>query len=193
MKVGRFTLSAMLLVGAVAAVNCGDYSPSAPSTTPDSAVVAAGLLGSVTNGLMSCPALPASSTSKTIGTGGGTITVGPHSLVIPAGALAGNVTIKASIQSEKAIRVHFEPDGLKFAKPATLTMSYAHCGLINTLLLRRIDYVSPNLSVLEQLLSVDNLLARRVSAQLQHFSDYAVEEYSMSSDHVVYWGGGMSR
>jgi hypothetical protein len=192
MKVGRITLSAMALVGAVAAVNCGDYSPSAPSNTPDSAVVAAGLLGSLTGGLLSCPSLPAATTSKVIGTGGGTISVGPHTLTIPAGALSASKTIKAVIKSEKAVRVHFEPDGLQFAKPATLTMSYQHCGLLSVLKLRRIVYVKSNLSVLETLLSLDNVLTKKVSTQLQHFSDYAVEEYSFS-DHVINWGGGTSR
>jgi hypothetical protein len=192
MKVGRLTLSAMSLVGAVAAINCGDFSPSAPSHATDSTMVGAGLLGTTTNGLLSCSTLSASATSKTIGTAGGTITVGPHTLVIPPGALSKNVTIKASIKPEPATRVHFEPDGLQFGKPATLTMSYAHCGLINTLLLRRIVYVAPNLSILETLLSTDDLLNRRVKAQIQHFSDYAVEEYSFS-DHAIAWGPGAAK
>jgi hypothetical protein len=193
MKFGRITLSAMVLVGAVAAVNCGDYNPSAPSTAPDSAVVAAGLLGGITSGLLSCPALPAASATKSIGTAGGTITVGPHTLVIPAGALSSTTTIKASIKQEKNIRVTFSPDGLQFAKPAVLTMSYAHCGLLSGLKLRRIVYVSPNLStILERLLSLDNIFSRKVTAPIKHFSDYAVEEYSLS-DHVVNWGGGTSR
>jgi hypothetical protein len=192
MKVGRITLSAMALVGAVAAVNCGDYSPSAPTNAPDSAVVAAGLLGNIANGLMSCPALPAATTSKSIGSGGGTVTVGPHTLTIPAGALTTTKTIKAVLKSESAIRVHFEPEGLQFAKPVKLTMSYSHCGLLSSLAIRQIAYVRPNLSLLEHLLSLDNLLTRKVTTNIRHFSDYAVEEYSLS-DHVINWGGGATR
>jgi len=90
-------------------------------------------------------------------------------------------------------RLHFEPDGLQFAKPATLTMSYSHCGLLSSLAVRQIAYVKTNLSLLEHLLSLDNVLTRKVSTKIEHFSDYAVEEYSLSSDHVVYWGGGTSR
>jgi hypothetical protein len=52
--------------------------------------------------------------------------------------------------------------------------------------------VKPDLSLLEHLLSLDNLLTRSVSAQIRHFSDYAVEQFSMS-DHVIAWGPGAAR
>lgn len=191
MKAGRFTLSAMALMGAVVLANCGDSNPAAPVMQSD-ARVEAGLLGTATNGLLACSPLASATTSKIIGTGGGTITVGPHTLAIPAGSLSGNVTIKAVLKSESANRVHFEPEGLQFAKGATLTMSYANCGLLSSLAVRQIAYVKPDLSLLNLLLSVDNLLTRKVSAQIQHFSDYAVEEFSLS-DHAVYWGGGAER
>jgi hypothetical protein len=192
MNVGRITLSALALAGAAAAINCADYNPAAPSHTPDSAVVASGLIGNVANGLLSCPALPARTTTQSIGSAGGTVSVGPHTLTIPPGALSSTKTIKAVIKSESAVRVHFEPAGLQFAKPAKLTMSYSHCGLLSSLAIRQIVYVKPDLSLLEHLLSLDNLLTRSVSTQIGHFSDYAVEQQSMS-DHVIAWGPGAAR
>jgi hypothetical protein len=196
MKFGRLTMSALTLMGAVALVNCGDATPSAPASTSDSTNVQAGLLGDllggVTNGLLACSPIPSATTTKTIGTGGGTINIGPHTLVIPSGALSGNVSIKAVIKRENVNRVHFEPHGLQFRKDVTLTMSYANCGLLSGLALHQIAYVKPNLSLLGHLLSFDNLLQRKVSTRLEHFSDYAIEEFSFS-DHVVYWGGGASR
>ena len=109
-----------------------------------------------------------------------------------AGSRASNVSIKATIQRESVNRVRLEPHGLQFKKEVTLTMSYANCGLLNSLSLRQIAYVKPNLSLLEHLLSFDNILARKVTAKLEHFSDYAVEEFSLS-DHVIAWGPGASR
>lgn len=192
MKVGRITLSAMVLMGAVALANCGDTDPAAPSHVPDSTATEAGLLGNVLNGLLACNPIPAKTVIKTIGSGGGTINIGPHTLVIPSGALAGNVSIKAVIKAESVNRVSFEPHGLNFRKDVTLTMSYANCGLLNALSVRQIAYVKPNLSILDHLLSFDNILARKVTTKLEHFSDYAVEQFSLA-DHVVAWAPGTSR
>ena len=46
--------------------------------------------------------------------------------------------------------------------------------LQHTLLPKRIAYTTDALSILELLASLDNPLARRVSADLDHFSTYAV-------------------
>jgi hypothetical protein len=190
MRRGTLTLSATLLMGSTFLAGCGDTDPTKPSFAPDSAVMSAGLISSLTSSLLSCRALPSARSAKTIGTAGGTIAVGPHTLVIPAGALSRTVTITATIRSESVNRVHFEPSGLQFAKPATLTMSYANCAL--SVLPRRIVYVERDLDIISTLVSLDNVLTRRVSARIEHFSDYAVEEYSFG-DHVVAWGPGSGR
>ena len=187
MKIARFAMSALALTATVVLLSCGDSSP----VSPPAAVVQRDLLGTLTqtvnNTLLACTPLPAATTIQTIGSGGGTITVGPHKLVIPAGALSSPVTITGSIKSERVNRVHFEPDGLRFAKQATLTMSYANCGLLSSLTPHVIVYVSPDLKILSQLLSIDNLLNRTVSARLSHFSDYAVDDGDSFSDHSVWW------
>jgi len=194
MKISRLTLSALLLTTTVVLWSCSDLSPSAP---PPAATVSPDLLGGLVGGLtttlnqtvntlLPCSRLDAATTTQTIGRAGGTIKVGPHTLVIPAGALSSPVTITATIKSEKINRVHFEPDGLQFARPATLTMSYANCSVVNVLLPHRILYVSPDLKILQSLLSLDNLLSKTVSANLNHFSDYVVDDSSFS-DHAVAW------
>jgi hypothetical protein len=53
-------------------------------------------------------------------------------------------------------------------------MSYANCGRVTWLLPKRIAYTTDALLILELLASLDNPLARRVSADLDHFSTYAV-------------------
>ena len=131
-----------------------------------------GLLG----GLLACTPLPEATASGVIGPAGGTLRVGPHVLTIPAGALSDTVTITALAPSEAVNSITFAPHGLVFnlaARPV-LGMSYANCPLLGQLLPKRIVYTSDLLEILEVLTSIDNLLAKRVSAPLDHFSRYAV-------------------
>jgi hypothetical protein len=135
------------------------------------------LTGTVTNLvssiLVSCDKLPQQSASAIIGTGGGTIKIGPHTLVVPAGALQKNTTITAQLPGDKASTVRFLPEGLHFSKPATLTMSYAHCRKLLPLP-TRIVYTTENLNILELLRSLDNRTKKTVTAPLDHFSKYAI-------------------
>ena len=61
---------------------------------------------------------------------------------------------------------------LKFAKPATLSLSYSNCSPL--LLLKRVVYTNELLGILELLPSIDDLRTRTVSASIRHFSRYAV-------------------
>jgi len=70
--------------------------------------------------------------------------------------------------------VEFEPAGLVFKKTTALTMSYANCDLLGSLLPKRIAYTDDALNILEYLLSIDNLFAKKVTGDLKHFSGYAV-------------------
>jgi hypothetical protein len=174
MKAMRF-LAAVLLVCALTWVAaCGDR----VSTATAPAAPNAGLIGDLLQptGLLQCSALPADVETRTIGPSGGTIQVGPHTLTIPPRALSQSVTITAEVgpPGKGTNTVHFEPEGLVFARPASLTMSYANCKLLGNLLPKRIAYVSNKLDVLYYLLSIDNLLSRKVTGQVDHFSDYAV-------------------
>lgn len=134
-----------------------------------------GLLGSdLPTGLLQCAPLPYDSTSQTVGPDGGIIHTGPHTLVVPAGALAEPTTITAVVTPGSVNAVRFGPDGLRFEQPAALTMSYANCDLLGSVLPKRIAYTSSVYEILDYLPSTDDLLGRQVTAQLQHFSDYAV-------------------
>lgn len=161
--------------------SCSEGSPTAPVAPVVELAPSndAELLGILTRpiqrlGLLTCRALPAASASATIGAAGGTIVVGPHSLVVPAGALRAPVTITAYAPSGNVNRVEFQPHGLTFAAPATLSMSYANCDLLGSLLPKRIAYIDGNLNILYYLLSVDDLWRQRVSTRLDHFSEYAI-------------------
>jgi hypothetical protein len=165
-----------LFAGAlVLAAACGERTltnplPPAPAPNGD-------LIGSLVQatGLLKCSQLPADTDQETIGPSGGTLSAGPHTLVIPPKALSASVTITMSIvQGGGANAVHFEPQGLQFQQTAYLTMSYANCNLLGSLAPKRIAYTSDALTILEYLLSTDDLLSKKVTGQLHHFSDYAV-------------------
>jgi hypothetical protein len=148
---------------------------SAPESTPPTpeASLIGDLLGAT--GLLQCSNLPYASATQTIGSAGGTIRVGPHTLTVPAGALSSPVAITGALVTGRGVNaVHFQPEGLRFERSASLTMSYANCNLLGRLLPKRIAYVSDGLSIISYLLSIDNLFAKQVTGRVDHFSNYAV-------------------
>jgi hypothetical protein len=110
--------------------------------------------------------------SKVVGPKGARIKVGTHSLEIPAGALSRDVTIVAEQVSDVTNSVRFSPEGLTFAQPAELTMSYDNC--FSTATPKRIVYTTDQLNILEQLRSDDRAQSKTVTSPIEHFSRYAV-------------------
>lgn len=131
-------------------------------------------LNALQGGLLSCTPLPEATANQTIGPEGGVLTVGPHSLTVPAGALSAPVTITAVAPSGAVRRVDFAPDGLQFAEPARLSLSYQGCGLAGILAPKRVVQIDHDLSILEVLPSLDLRSLLTTSASLEHFSGYAV-------------------
>ena len=161
-----------LLAGAAIAVaSCGEHAQQPVGPGPK-----ASLIGSLaqSTGLVTCTPLSYDSVTQTVGPAGGTIVVGPHALTIPAGALAETVTITAVAPSDTVRMVQFQPQGLTFATPASLQMSYADCNLLGSLLPKQIAYVNDSLNILSYLLSVDNPPTQTVTGKVDHFSSYAV-------------------
>jgi hypothetical protein len=99
-------MTALFLAAVLAAgVSCtsndslGPSAPEAPSGMAETGGQQSDLLlGTLLNSLgdlrlLGCSPQPYASTTRVVGTGGGTIYVGTHKLVIPAGALLRNFTI----------------------------------------------------------------------------------------------------
>src|SRR2546426_4152801 len=172
MKARRLLVAPVLLL--VAALACTDRIPtSVPAAPAPDASLIGGLLGAT--GLLKCSSLPYASQTKTIGPLGGTISAGPHTLVIPPGALSSPTAITMTAPTGLGVNaVKFQPEGLRFTAPAVLTMSYANCSLLGILLPKRIAYTDDNLNIISYLLSLDNILSKRVSGKVNHFSDYVV-------------------
>jgi hypothetical protein len=109
-----------------------------------------------------------------IGPSGGTLQIGPHVLTIPAGALSGDTWISGTTSGDSVNSVQFAPEGLHFAVPAVLSLSYANCSPPPFAKLK-IVYTSDDLFVLlERILSVDLRSRRTVAGVISHFSRYAV-------------------
>lgn len=126
-------------------------------------------------GLVACTPLQNSTVTKKIGPQGGTISVGQFTLTIPAGALSQTKTIVMQQVADTVNSVRFAPHGLQFAQSATLTMGYSNCLLaLQTPKPVRILYVTETLQQIEAPLSVDNQVTNKVSAEIDHFSRYAI-------------------
>jgi hypothetical protein len=171
-------LSLVLCLGTVTSCSTPDAVSGPEQSAPGTSLLlgsGGGLLGTDLGAtLLACPPQSEVRAQKNIGPDGGTIQIGPHTLVVPAGALSTTITIAAVAPSDHVVSVRFAPEGLRFARPARLTLSYAHCPLLPRLLPKRIAYTNELLTILELLVSVDDLVRQRVSAGLDHFSRYAV-------------------
>ncbi len=174
MKVSGLILTTLGGAAAVVMLSCGAPSPLGvpPQRALEQAPLGTWLLQA--GGLLTCSPLAYDSVTETVGPDGGTIDVGPHALAIPAGALAVPTTITAVVRSDTVNVVRFQPQGLQFDRPASLTMSYANCGLLGSLAPKEIAHTTDELEILSYLPSVDAPAARTVTGQLQHFSDYAI-------------------
>jgi hypothetical protein len=174
MKAVRLFVIALLVGGLALAAACGDRTPTTPQPPAPSASLLGSLLGPT--GLLKCSNLPYDSTTQTIGVEGGSLSVGPHTLVVPPGALdeptAITMVLPTNLGGVNAVQ--FQPAGLEFRTPAALTMSYANCSLLGNLLPKRIAYTTDNLQILSYLLSLDNLLSETVTGQVKHFSAYVI-------------------
>lgn len=107
-----------------------------------------------------------------IGPVGGEITVGDHILKINPGALLQDVTITAEQVEGTVTSVRLSPEGLIFAVPAELTLSYTNCPDVKQS--KRIVYTDELLNILEPTLSQDDSSSRQVKALILHFSRYAI-------------------
>jgi hypothetical protein len=193
---------APLAIAAVAgAIACSPDSASAPTAPPPPAATAApaprALLGldplvsttttlvtgtvttldntvsSLLGLLNTCSQQDQLKAGKYIGIYGGSITVGDHKLTVPAGALSQTVYITATQQSGTVVEIDFQPHGLKFAKPATLTLDYGSCSTPSGSA-QSIVYVNDSNQIVEVRPSSDNTSSDVVSAPINHFSGYAV-------------------
>ena len=112
------------------------------------------------------------STAQVIGPAGGVIRAGRHKFVIPAGALHQSTAISMVAPDDRIASVRFGPAGLQFdpAHKPRLTLDYSNCLILGS---PQVVYIDDNYNLLEALRSF-RLLGHQVSADVEHFSRYAV-------------------
>lgn len=168
--------SLALLIFAAGSCSPAD-APTAPARTPaPSSSLLGGLTSTVSTTLFACAPQPYAADTAVVGPAGGTLVIGPHRLAIPAGALSRTVTIIGEAPVDTVVSVRFQPEGLTFdpSHLPRLTLDYSHCTLVSNLVPKQIVYTTDALSILNLLPSIDDLLHRQVSANIKHFSRYAV-------------------
>jgi hypothetical protein len=110
---------------------------------------------------------------------GGVVSVGGVVVTVPAGAVLAPTTIEVTVPASKYLEVDVSVPGFEhfqFEAPIAISMSYARCN--------RADILRAPLSAwyidsstkepLQQMISVDNKLLRRVTFTTIHFSGYAL-------------------
>jgi len=132
-----------------------------------------GLKGGPEIQLLRCEPQDYAGEAAIIGPKGGSLRVGDHELVVPAGALEEETLITAEAPTSSLVDVQLQPHGLQFQKPAKLTLSYERC-VRPTITDFLVVYLGQGNQLLETPPSVDDKSGKDVTADIDHFSRYAV-------------------
>lgn len=116
---------------------------------------------------------------QTIGPDGGTLQIGEHSLVLPKGAVQGEVRFSGTLLVDKFLKVRITANGedsYKFVAPATLKLSYGKCQPSDPRRLR-VYKIDPKTNVvIEDLGGEVNPRERVVTASLKGLTTYTLGE-----------------
>jgi hypothetical protein len=170
-------VATLAVAGTIAWFTTGCHDPN-NATSPTNPNLRGSVLGDqVPTQLFACAAdsIEVSDTA-TIGALGGTINFGPHSLMIPPGALLTPTLITATMPADGHLTAQLQPSGLQFLLPATLTLGYGQCNPAPSSSLSIVYLSGPLGQILDWLPSVLNLNTNTVSAPIAHFSTYAGAE-----------------
>jgi len=174
MSVVRRRTAIIAAIAFVVAWSCTTVPTDAEVRTQDVTSAGATKLLGLNLSFLKCSALDADSVTQAVDSTGGTISFGPHTLVIPAGALDTAVNITAIAPSDTVRRVELYPEGLTFNTDVSLTLSYQNCSVLGRFLPRTIVYVDGGLNILSLIPSLDSFFTKTVTGSLEHFSGYAV-------------------
>jgi hypothetical protein len=111
-------------------------------------------------------------TSAVIGPEGGTLRIGRHRLIVPAGALNEETLITGTVPADSSATVTFEPSGLKFKRPASLVLTTKDCDVPAGD--PSVMYIDDTGKPVEELPSVFDRAREEVTTPIHHFSGYQV-------------------
>jgi len=112
--------------------------------------------------------------SGVFGPSGGTLVLGRNRLIIPSGALAEPTLITATVPDDTIAAIQFQPEGLRFLKPAGLVLDVAGCGIPGSESAPDIVYMNDSGEILERIDAIFSSFWHTVAAPIEHFSQYAV-------------------
>jgi hypothetical protein len=111
--------------------------------------------------------------TKIIGPEGGELKVGKVKIKIPAGALTQRTVISGVVPASLLRDVEVSPHGLQFALVAELEIDYKECHQPEDFEYR-VAYIDANRNVLEWTISTNSRHQHKITAEIEHFSKYAV-------------------
>ena len=118
-----------------------------------------------------CEPQEAREARKVIGPKGGTLHVGPHTFEVPAGALDAEVEIRMKAPTRSVREVEFEPHGLRFRTPVTMTINYKGC-VVPEGTEPGVVYAENGWNVLERMPVFVDAAKQEATALTDHFSGY---------------------
>lgn len=115
--------------------------------------------------------IPTSSSEGTaiIGPTGGTLTVGTHRLIVPAGALDEEIEISGTIPEGLPFQIDLQPHGLQFRKAAGLILDASSC-----LSVPDIVYLIDQTTISEPIEATYSTWWMTIACPIWHFSGYAI-------------------
>jgi hypothetical protein len=121
------------------------------------------------NGLSGCAPRNPQYGSATIGSNGGEIDVGGNRLIIPAGALSRTVRVTATVPQATTPTIVFEPQGLRFKKPAGLILDASDCTDVPAVV-----YINELGVASAPMPAIYSNWWKTIAVPIDHFSGYAV-------------------
>jgi hypothetical protein len=107
--------------------------------------------------------------SARIGPSGGVLDVGPHRLIIPAGALTHDVDVRGEVPAGNTMQIQFYPEGLQFKKPAGLILDASSCNGVPDVL-----YMNEQGGSNEIIEAIFSEWWHAIAAPIDHFSLYVL-------------------
>ena len=166
-----YLVPAVLIAGAIGVVACSDRGPMEPTSSAPSFSTSS----TPDTGFVRCTKQPYAKAGAYVGPAGGTITAGFGKIAIGKGALLVTTYITMEAVSDTINSVKLSPSGLVFVpgSQVNLTITSKNCPSA-TGKGKKIVYTSDFLRVISVLSSVFSSTTEATSANLSHFSRYAV-------------------
>src|SRR5437762_11094026 len=123
--------------------------------------------------LVACSKRASLTDSAEFGPSGGVLVVGQNRLTIPPGALTRRVMISGTIVGDTVAFVQFQPEGLRFRKPAGLALDATGCDISDE---RAPDivYLNDRGEIIQRIEATYSNAWHTIAAPIEHFSGYAI-------------------